>query len=968
MLRWHVISAVFWRNLKQYFTSVLGYLFIVAFVTVCVLLAFSPRFFADNLANLDQLSAYYPSLLLLFVPAITMPLWADERRQGTDSILFTLPASDFDILLGKYFAAVAVYTIALLFSVTQLVVLASLGEPDWNVVGTTYLGYWLSGAALISVGMFASSLTASTTVAFILGATFCAVPVLGSYLGQALSLERYSFEWHLQDFTIGQISLVSVLYFVAMTVLMLYLNMVVISYRHWNRGEAGNVGWQYVVRAIALAVGLIALFQIVDVSPTTSMAKVDMTNEKLFTLSDVTHETLKKVQDSDRKITIQAFVSKDMPQKFTNVRKYFDGMLRQYDSAGGENVEVLLKTVTPNSPREIEAQKLGIVAFDDKSEEDGIIKQRKVYLGAHVQSSVGESVLPFIDSTRSMEYELSHAIFTTVEKGNKLTVGILESDAHFGGPEVDGRRLPWAYNGTMDVLKQRFKVKYHAGSDLASFLPQPEPPADNSDADDSDADDAKSDDSKEENAEPKKPRKAPDVLIVADPASLDDQALDSLVQYLKAGNPAVILADPLPFFWAYQNPVNLGVLNAPRMDRVGPQSPYARILSSSDRPKAANGAAALFAELGVEWNSGAAVWNTEDPHPGFTPEWPAYLGDRWPEYYGPYEKAFVFVKENQFGPAFDQDESISRGLRELLFFYPGYFKPAFSSKYQFTTLATIGVDSGKTEWDQLTKTPAQKVQLLNPRTGELTVREEPARSEITGGPLKVLNPNPLTVVDETDYCVAARVQDHQDLENGLDVVLISDLDFLSDLATAQDEKLDQEVNQQLDNLSLFLNAIEVLGGTDGFVELRNRRQTPRTLVQLESIIKKYRQSRLSQQQQIEEKVQKELEEAQEKLNVATAEIQGNESLSFLEKLQKTSQRATDVQKQFDIKQRRLNREMEKEITELKATEQSLIEKEKRFFRFMPALIAPLPAMMLGMAVLWFRIINEQRNINPKRRV
>ena len=82
MFRWHVISAVFWRNLKQYFTGVLGYLFIVAFVTVCALLAFCPQFFADNLANLDQLSKYYPELLLAFIPAITMPLWADEKTTG----------------------------------------------------------------------------------------------------------------------------------------------------------------------------------------------------------------------------------------------------------------------------------------------------------------------------------------------------------------------------------------------------------------------------------------------------------------------------------------------------------------------------------------------------------------------------------------------------------------------------------------------------------------------------------------------------------------------------------------------------------------------------------------------------------------------------------------------------------------------------------------------------------------------
>ena len=64
MIRWHVVSAVFWRNVKQYFSGVLGYLFIVVFVTVCAVMAFSPQFFADNLANLDQLSRWFPICLL----------------------------------------------------------------------------------------------------------------------------------------------------------------------------------------------------------------------------------------------------------------------------------------------------------------------------------------------------------------------------------------------------------------------------------------------------------------------------------------------------------------------------------------------------------------------------------------------------------------------------------------------------------------------------------------------------------------------------------------------------------------------------------------------------------------------------------------------------------------------------------------------------------------------------------------
>ena len=201
-MRWHVISAVLTRNVKLYFSGVLGYLVLIAFVLCCAVLAFSRQFFADNLANLDQLSQGFPWLLLFFVPAITMATWAEEKRSGTDAILFTLPASNWEIVLGKYLAVVSVYSVALIFSTTQLIALSMIGNPDWGVVTATYLGYWCAGAALLTIGMLASSLTNNTTVAFVLGSLFCAIPVLvfGPYLRGYLDLERLGIAWNLRDF------------------------------------------------------------------------------------------------------------------------------------------------------------------------------------------------------------------------------------------------------------------------------------------------------------------------------------------------------------------------------------------------------------------------------------------------------------------------------------------------------------------------------------------------------------------------------------------------------------------------------------------------------------------------------------------------------------------------------------------------------------------------------------------------
>ncbi len=990
MYRFHVVHAIFWRNFKQYFTNELGYLFIFVFVTCSALLTFSQQFFADNLATLDQLSKFFPFLLLFFIPAITMTVWADEKKQGTDAILFTLPASDFEILMGKFKAVVGVYTVALLFSGTTLLALWRLGSPDWGVVGATYLGYWFAGVALCSIGMFASSLTGNTTVAFVIGTVLCAIPVLLSSIVEGNPrLEFYGVAGQLRDFTLGLISLPGVVYFLTITGFMLYLNYVVITRRHWSRGRQVTLAGHFIARVLALGVVLFSLNVLAEKSSAAFNNRLDLTSESLFTLDTTTKDALAKAAEKERPITIQAFLSPNMPRNYVNTRKNLVGLLRQYDRLGGSNVDVRFVDVQPNSKQVEEALSLQLEKRPSRDTVGGRVVEQDVFMGVVVTSTYDEVVLPFIESDTSIEYQLTRSIATATSEQQRLKLGILKTDAHFDNVQFEGREFDWIAPLTLKELKKQYELISVTADELAGFLKSGEDETDDAVATDET-------DATEEDSDSKL-----DVLLVADPSSLTMVGLFNLTQYIQEGNPTLILADPLPFYRAtYEAPLVLGVINAPSQARIMAQSGWSPLATSAE-PKAFGGSAlSLMESLGIRWNHQNTVWTAFDPHVGFKPNLPERFGDRWPDEYGPKQNLFVFAKSYGDHQAFSAASPISSGLHELLFFYPGSLGPkkvkegAPPPTTKFEPLVTLKPGSaGHLGWDELTEDLVSVRLEMNPYTGETKKVSGPETSRYTGHNIRTIRKRPVlnrpnllsgstqddstnsdakdeneeetenrSALDKEAHVLAAHITGIAD--NKTNVVFIADVDFVSDLFYLQKEAIETP----LDNYSFLANAIETLAGDESLVRLRNRRPTPRTLQTIEQMKEPFKLKSVEERDKAEAEVALKLATAQERAEEKAKKLNEDTEMSALERQSQLMFSNVNEGIRLGRQEEKIQQELEDRLTSIKGEEERESKKVEWWVRRLAVFGAGLPALFIGSLVFLYRTIREQSQIDPRRRV
>jgi ABC-2 type transport system permease protein len=232
------VLPIFRRELRSFFNSPLAYVFIIAFLAV-IGWFFTSSLFLMNVASLRMVFDLVPVFFLVFVPAITMRLLAEEKKSGTLELLATKPVRDIEIVLGKFLAAWVLLAAALVPTLIYLITVMSLGKMDIGPVVTGYLGLLLMGGVYIGIGLFASSLTENQIIALILGflivlAFFMMDKVL-MYMPEALAstLEFLSIDYHFSNIARGVIDSRNIIYFASMLGFSLLLATVSLERRKW---------------------------------------------------------------------------------------------------------------------------------------------------------------------------------------------------------------------------------------------------------------------------------------------------------------------------------------------------------------------------------------------------------------------------------------------------------------------------------------------------------------------------------------------------------------------------------------------------------------------------------------------------------------------------------------------------------------------------------------------------------------
>ena len=883
------IRALVKRDLWRYFTNPTGYVFITVFIFLSATGAFwMDRFFQNNLANLDQLNAIFPYLLVLFIPALTMAVWSEERNQATDELLLTLPATSLEVVLGKYIAVLGIYTASLVLSLSHVLVLFWLGSPDPGLMIGNYVGYWLIGAAMLAVGMLASQLTSNTTISFVVGALLCAFLAFTPYIAGEL-LSPLGVWDYFSDFARGVVSLSGVLYFVSLASLAIYLNVLMIESRHWPRKADGYPMWaHHALRVVSLVLVAVAVNTIIG----RASVRLDVTAERLHSLSS---ETLSLIGDipEDRPVFIHAFISPEVPEQFVQTRENVLGLLKEIDSLAGTKVEVIIEETEPFTQAARDArEKFGIVPRQAPNLANARTSFSQVFLGLAFTAGAAEQVIPFMDRGLPAEYEITRSI-RVVAGAERKKVGVVNTQINlFGGLDFQTMQTTPEWGVVRELKKQYEVVPITPDGPITEEV---------------------------------------DGLLVPLPSSMSQAEMDNVLTYMETGKPTLLLVDPLPV-------VNVGLSPS---ETGGSQNPFQA--NQGPPPKEKGNVTQFLSSIGISWGSNLIVWDSYNPHPD--------LAQLAPE--------IVFVGAgNENERTFNLEHPSSRGLQELVLMYPGFLNGPSSPDFEFQPLVRTGLASGPLVYFQIVQRSFFGVQLNTNLPHQPDPNDYVLAAHVRGTRTDVAN------VDGDTGQAGAETGNAS--TKTINAIVIADLDFISEQFFMIREQGAQDFN--FDNVTFFLNAIDVLVGDESFVTLRNKRRRHRTLERVEAQTRNFVEARVVGEQQAEADAQTALDDAQQRLTERVNEVEQRPDLDAQTK-QIMARNLQEVEnRRFEVLKTNIEAEKEAKVSASMENMEAEIRQIQSNIRTFAVLLPPLPVFAIGVWIFWRRKQREKEGASAARRL
>lgn len=235
------MRAIFKKELRSYFCSPIGYVFIAIFFFMAGL--FFSRY--NLLGGLGDISYVFSNMTMIFLfltPILTMRLLSEEKNSKTDQLLFTAPVRISSVVIGKLLSAVAVLAIALAATLLFAVILSIYTTPAWSVIFSNYIGFCLMGATFVSIGLYISSLTENQIIAAVSTFGVLFLVYLVEWFGSATANEtvRVIISWlsvtsKFTDFSYGFVNIQTVIYYLSIIAVFVMLTIAKIDKRRWSK-------------------------------------------------------------------------------------------------------------------------------------------------------------------------------------------------------------------------------------------------------------------------------------------------------------------------------------------------------------------------------------------------------------------------------------------------------------------------------------------------------------------------------------------------------------------------------------------------------------------------------------------------------------------------------------------------------------------------------------------------------------